>query len=216
MRRFPGEYTLLFKVAQASLPTYLALTDAERKSIKREIGEHINDTIDCAKLAAWDFSHNKIQADDMSHKSEVEVCDELEGLLVGLGKNGNTVTIQPEAKAVAPAEVEYDKQFDCGRSCHHTYSLQLDSGNGAGFRPWLVAPTGFPGILFELRVRLMWITPPELVVEAGTIAPLLATASTRARELAKRTGVRSTNGQVKGTKTVTRLRAKPKTRKARA
>jgi hypothetical protein len=153
MANYPGQYDLLFKVADASLSTYLLLSYAQKDVIKAEVTAAITDKIYEERLQSWDFSHNKISADAAGHKSEEEIRNELQVQVDGIVRSGTRLQL---ADAVA---VTYDKQWDCGRSCHHTYSLSIAGASGP-FSPWIIPSSSYPGILFEMRVSLMWITPP--------------------------------------------------------
>lgn len=203
MRRFPGQYELLFVVTEDSKPIYLGLTDAKRSAVKAEIGLLIRDTIDLDQLENWDFSHNKIVADDQSHKAESEVRSELEELVKDLGANGNRLTIKPNAMELDPAVLEYDKNFDCGRSCHHKYNLYLSSAGGT-FLPWIVSGASAPQVLFQMRVSLMWITPPELIYPKGLLIPI---ATTKEGLALRRKGTAKVSAPKKSKRSKARARA---------
>jgi hypothetical protein len=199
MPRFPGEYSLLFKVADASLSTYLSLDDDEHKAIKLDLRREIRETIDIAQLEAWDFSHNKILAESGGYKEEEDVSKELESVVSPLGINGNKVSVRPGDTFVAPVAIEYDKQFDCGLSCHHSYAIHLDKGDGKGYRPWLITSPSNTSILFELRAAFMWVMPPEAFDGILTVAKIRPESVRQRRGLAAPVG-RTRKGRTKKSK----------------
>ncbi|HEX6882143.1 MAG TPA: hypothetical protein VF530_02120 [Planctomycetota bacterium] len=181
MPLFPGQYDLLF--VPRSLSNYLALTDAQRMTVKQYVAQQIKSTIDLAQLQGWTFSLFKVLADSSGHKPESEVQQDLENLVSGLGQGGNRLSIRSDGTTYPdePTTLGYDKQFDCGISCHHVYGLHIDDGSGV-FRPWTISHPSHPGVVFELRASLMWLSASGVTGASATPAPSARTTLTEARK----------------------------------
>ena len=160
MTRYPGEYELMYVLSEDSKSSYYALTDADRMTIKNEVEQKIKNTIYVDRLEPWDFAHNKIDIPYGSYLAESEIRHRLEVLVGNLPKPGYQLSVMPQGNEL-PAVLGYNKEFDCGRSCHHSYDLYLSDGIPPDPERWIIRSDSFPLIWFHLRVTFMYIAPPQ-------------------------------------------------------
>ena|SRR5688572_4375483 len=182
--RYPGEYEFMYVLSEHDKNDYYALTEAQRMTIKSQIDQKIRDAIYIGLLENWDFAHNKIPPGANGYLVESEIRYRLEGLIANLGKPGYILTIKPGGQELLPAVLAYDKEFDCGRSCHHTYDVYRADQTPPV--PWILTSNAYPNIEFQVRVSYIWIAPPQYYVHADVPHPDGAAVEERARNRASK------------------------------
>ncbi len=175
MAQFKGQYDFLFTLVGGSLFDYARLSKAQHMTIRQEIATEIANTIYLAQLQGW--TPATIIADADGHKEESVIQSDLEGLISGLGRGANRLSIRPSA-TLAPVALGYDKQADCGISCHHVYTLHISRNYGSTYAPWTFAPPSFPQFVFQMRVSMMWISPSGVTSAVAASAPMTVLSTT--------------------------------------
>src|SRR5262245_27926305 len=155
MPTFKGEYSLVFVMPDACQRLYLTLSLDERKRINKEVVDAIRNTIDYEQLEKWTLAEGKIEADRDGFKKEEEVRRDVNDLIRNLGRKGQPLAI-PDDRGMT---LGGSKGVKCGQDFEFHFPIQI----GKPPRPWIIASTIDPRIVFEMRISVHWFGPPAYV-----------------------------------------------------